>query len=358
MKSPTPLDRARDLINKKNLEALLITSRESTRYLSGFTGSDSTLLITTDRDGLYLFCDSRYTEQAGQESPKWKVVEYKQAVETVAKRIKDLKFLKVGFESRHVSYNLYHRYLEALDNAVLVPIERQINLLRVSKSKAELTKIKKAIKIAETAFEQTLPSLKPGVKEVEWALDLECAMRRAGSGPLPFEVIVASGVRGAMPHAKASSKPVRKRELVTVDFGASFDGYNCDTTVTVALGNPGKELEEIYQVVLEAHDMAIESARVGMELRQLDEIGRKHIDRKGYGKYFGHGLGHGVGLAVHEEPSLSPLGEGVLEEGSVVTIEPGIYIPGKGGVRIEDMVYITSDGAELLTDLSKEFKTL
>ena len=150
-----------------------------------------------------------------------------------------------------------------------VLIERQIDLLRVSKSKAELTKIKKAIKIAETAFEQTLPLLKPGVKEIEWALDLECAMRRAGSGPLPFDVIVASGVRGAMPHAKASSKPVRKGELVTVDFGASFDGYNCDTTVTVALGNPGKEIEEIYQVVLEAHDMAIESAEVGMELRDF-----------------------------------------------------------------------------------------
>ena len=189
-------------------------------------------------------------------------------------------------------------------------------------------------------------------------MELEYAIRRAGSGPLPFDVIVASGERGAMPHARASSKPVKKGELVTVDFGASFDGYNCDTTVTVALGNPGKELEEIYQVVLEAHDMAIESARAGMELRRLDAIGRKHIDKKGYGKYFGHGLGHGVGLAVHEEPSLSPLGEEMLEKGTVVTIEPGIYIPGKGGVRIEDMVFITSDGAELLTGLSKEFSIL
>ena len=200
--------------------------------------------------------------------------------------------------------------------------------------------------------------LKPGVRENEWALQFECAMRRAGSEPVPFDVIVASGERGAMPHAKASSKVMKKGELVTVDFGACFEGYNSDSTVTVALGNPDKELKEIHLTVLEAHDMAIEAAKAGMESRQLDAVARKHIEERGYGKYFGHGLGHGVGLAVHEEPPVSPLSEDVLEEGAVVTIEPGIYVPGKGGVRIEDMIFIKSDSAELLTTLPKELRTL
>ncbi len=358
MSLPLALARAYELISKKDLDALLITSRENTRYLSGFTGSDSTILITTEEQGLYFFTDSRYTEQAGQECPDWRVIEYKRPVEGVAKRIRELRLMKVGFESRYVSYNLYHRFLEALDSAVLVPIDRQIDLLRVRKADSEIAAIKKAVGIAEKAFKKTLPALKPGVKEDEWALELECAIRGAGSGLLPFEVIVASGVRGAMPHARASSKVLRKGELVTIDFGASFEGYNCDTTVTVALGKISKVLEEIYQVVLDAHDMVIEEAKPEMALKQIDSIARKHIEKKGFGKYFGHGLGHGVGLSVHEEPSVYPLSEDIMEEGAVFTIEPGIYIPGTGGVRVEDMALAGPDGLELLTSIPKEMITI
>jgi len=354
MSIPPPLARAYELISRRNVDALLITSRENTRYLSGFTGSDSTILITIEEQGLYFFTDSRYTEQARLECPDWKVIEYKRPVEAVAKRIRELKLSKVGFESRNVSYNLYHRYVETIDNAALIPIERQIDLLRVPKSDREVASIKKAIKIAESAFEKMLPSLKPGIREDEWALELEYAMRAAGSGLLPFEVIVASGERGSMPHARASSKVLKKGELVTIDFGASWEGYTCDNTMTVALGKPSRKLEEIYLVVLDAHDMAIEGAKPGMELKRIDAIARKHIEKKGFGKRFGHGLGHGVGLAVHEEPAVSPFSEGVLEEGAVITIEPGIYIPGECGVRIEDMVIARADGVELLTTLSKE----
>ena len=358
MSPSVPLRRAYELFEKKNLDAILITSRENNRYLSRFTGSDSTLLITAKEGGLFLFCDSRYTQQAQKECRGWNVIEYKTVVETVTRRMKDLKLTKVGFESRHVSYNAYHRYLEALDTAVLVPIERLIDMIRVSKTKQEIATIIKAVKIAEKAFLKTLPLMKPGIKEDEWALELEYAIRRGGSGSLPFDIIVASGENAAMPHAKVTSKPIRKGDMVTIDFGASFDGYNCDTTVTVAVGKPSPEMEEVYQVVLDAHDMAIEAAKPGMTMKALDAVARKHIEKKGYGKFFGHGLGHGVGLAVHEEPSVSPMGEDVLEEGAVFTIEPGIYIPKKGGVRIEDMVYLNSKGAQQLTSIPKELKII
>ncbi len=358
MAAPVPLQRAFDLIEKKNLDALLIMGRENTRYLSGFTGSDSVLLIVGRGKGLHLFCDSRYTEQAKKECPDWKITEYRRPVEAVGKRIRELKLAKVGFESRVMSYNLYHRHIESLNFAVLVPVEKLVENLRISKSKSELERIKKAIEIAETSFEQVLGSLKAGVREDQWALELECAMRKAGSGPIPFDIIVASGKNGAMPHAKTTSKIIKKSDMVTIDFGASYLGYNCDTTVTLSVGKPSKQMEEVHQVALEAHDMAIEAAREGMELKQLDSVARKHIEKRGYGNYFGHGLGHGVGLSVHEEPSISQISEGYLQEGSVVTIEPGIYIPGVGGVRLEDMILIQSDGAKVLTSLPKELRTI
>jgi len=358
MKDVPPLDRAHELLERKNYDALLITSRENNRYLSNFTGSDSTLLIRAGDDAGYLYCDSRYTEQAKAECPKWRVIEYKNVVESVAKKIVDLKLKKVGFESRNISYNLYHRYLQAIDNAVLVPIETLVDKLRISKTEKELQLIEQAVKIAETAFDESIPLLKPGVKENEWALLMESKMRSLGSEPLPFDIIVASGQRGAMPHAKAAKAAIKKGDLVTIDFGACYKGYASDTTNTVAVGKPNKEMVEIYQVVLDAHDMAIEAAKPGVELKKIDAVARSYIDKKGFGKYFGHGLGHGVGLAVHEEPHLSPLVEGVLQEGAVVTVEPGIYIPGKGGVRIEDMIYVSADGPELLTTISKELKII
>jgi Xaa-Pro aminopeptidase len=187
---------------------------------------------------------------------------------------------------------------------------------------------------------------------------LEYEIRRGGSGPLPFEIIVASGARGAMPHGVASDKPIRKGEMVTIDFGANFKGYMADTTMTVAVGNPSDEMKEIYEVVKNAHDGAIEEMRAGMTLQQVDAVARRYIEKKGFGKFFGHGLGHGVGLAVHEEPLLSPLADGELPEGAVVTVEPGIYIPGKGGVRIESLVHITKDGAFPITTLPKKLNVL
>lgn len=352
------LKRAIDFLSKKGLHGILVTSRENNRYFSGFTGSDSTLLICADKGGRFLFTDSRYIEQAREECPSWKVIEYKRVTDAVAKKVKELKIRTVAFESRHLSYNLYHRYIEAMHGVALVPQEKAIDLLRVAKAVEEVEAIRSACSIAEKAFEKCLSELKPGVRECDFAVMLEHEIRLGGSGPLPFEIIVASGVRGALPHGVASDKPIRKGEMVTIDFGANFSGYMADTTMTVAVGNPSDEMKEIYDVVKTAHDGAIEEMKAGMTLQQIDAVARKYIEKKGFGKYFGHGLGHGVGLAVHEEPFLSPLAEGELPDGAVVTVEPGIYIPGKGGVRIESLVQVTKDGASPITTLPKKLNVL
>ncbi|MDD2500835.1 MAG: M24 family metallopeptidase, partial [Geobacter sp.] len=207
---------------------------------------------------------------------------------------------------------------------------------------------------ASAAFEAVLPQLQPGIREDEFALQLEFEMRRRGADGRGFDFIVASGVRGAMPHGRASDKPILAGELVTVDFGAIKDGYHSDETVTLAVGSVNTRQQQIYQTVLDAHDRAIAAVKPGITCRELDTLARDYIKAQGFGQYFGHGLGHGIGLDVHEKPVISPRSDAVVEEGMVFTIEPGIYIPGFGGVRIEDTVAVTADGCRLLTKVSKQ----
>ncbi|MEZ4484933.1 MAG: M24 family metallopeptidase [Syntrophotaleaceae bacterium] len=215
-----------------------------------------------------------------------------------------------------------------------------------------------AARISAEAFEEVLPLIRPGVRERDIALELEFAMRRHGAEEKSFDTIVASGLRGALPHGVASDKKIANGELVTIDFGARWAGYHSDETVTVAVGPVSARQREIFDVVLEAHDRAMNALRPGAALRDLDSIARDFIAGRGYGDYFGHSLGHGVGLEVHEHPAVSSLSEVVAEEGMVVTIEPGIYIPDLGGVRIEDMVCVTADGYRRITRLPKQFRQL
>ena len=212
--------------------------------------------------------------------------------------------------------------------------------------------------MASEALLETLDRIRPGATEREIALDLEFAMRRRGVDKTSFDFIVASGVRGALPHGKASDKVIGQGELVTIDFGAIYTGYNSDETVTVAVGKPDLRQQEIYGIVKDAHDCALEAVKPGLSFKELDARARNYIEGKGYGKYFGHGLGHGVGLEVHEKPVVSSRGEGAVVEGMVFTIEPGIYIPDWGGVRIEDTVLVESDGCRLLTKVPKELMIL
>ena len=218
--------------------------------------------------------------------------------------------------------------------------------------------IRKAIEIASNAFLRGMERIEPDVSEREVALEMECFMKQHEAEATGFDIIVASGKRSAMPHGRAGAKRIEKGDFILVDYGTSFQGYNSDETCTVILGQPTEEQKRIYQIVKDAHDRAIEIVRPGLPIQEVDRAARDHIRQCGYGDYFGHSTGHGVGLAVHEDPTVNSENKDLLQEGMVFTIEPGIYVPGWGGVRIEDMVYVTSQGAEILTYLPKELRVI
>jgi Xaa-Pro aminopeptidase len=215
-----------------------------------------------------------------------------------------------------------------------------------------------AADISARAFESILDSIRPGVSEKEVARELEISCLRFGSEMKAFDYIVASGERGAMPHGVASDKIIESGDVITIDFGSCHDGYFSDETVNLAVGEISPELKIIHEIVLNAHDLAINSIKPGIFLSEIDRIARDFISEKGYGTYFGHGLGHGVGLDVHEGPRVSPQSDACAEEGMVFTVEPGIYVPGLGGIRIEDMVVVTADGCRCLTRLPKQLQHL
>lgn len=333
-------------------DAVLVTDINNIRYFSGFTGS-SALLVVGKADGWFL-TDSRYTQQARQEVSGFQIVEYSRMLEGLAGCVNAQGFRRLAFEAGHVTVELYKSLARNLPDCELVPLETGLDTVRAVKDEPELPALRRVAALVSDAFSSILGRIRPGVPEREVAMELEFAMRRAGVENNAFDFIVASGVRGALPHGKASDKEIMNGELVTVDFGGILDGYNSDETVTFAVGEPDSRQREIHGIVKAAHDLAIDAARPGMPCRELDAVARDYIKSKGYGEFFGHGLGHGVGLEVHEKPVISPRAEGVLEEGMVFTVEPGIYIPGWGGVRIEDTVCLHRHGCELLTRVPKE----
>ena len=342
------------LIAELDLDALIFTGLPNIRYLAGFTGSDGVLVVA--RDDAWFLTDSRYTTQAGQEASHCRVREYRTKVEGVAALCAEASLVRVGIEAEQTTVAFFRALSDALSGVELVPLETELNGLRLVKEPAELELLSTCAAIASAALEEILPLVRPGAVEQELALALEMAMRRRGADDRSFDFIVASGERGALPHGRASEKVVADGELVTFDFGARYRGYCSDETVTVAVGGVDDRQREIYQVVKEAHDLAIAAVRPGIACRDLDRIARGYIEEKGFGPYFGHGLGHGVGIEVHEKPVVSYRSEQLAEEGMVFTIEPGIYIPGFGGVRIEDTVVVTGNGCRLLTGVSKELR--
>ena len=344
------------LLVEKNLDGFLVTSLENIRYLSGFTGSDATLLLTETHK--YLLTDSRYTTQARLESGGYEVVEYVKKIPGIAETVRACHLKRLGFESQHMTHATSTDLTDRLQETALVPLDEEIRSARIQKEASEIRTMRKAIAIAEEALLGNLHLLKPGISEREVALEIEFEMRRLGAESIAFDTIVASGSRGALPHGKASEKKLAKGDMVIIDFGACFQGYHSDQTCTVCLGHPKPEQKKIYAIVKEAHDRAIASITAGVPLRDIDRKARQLIDQQGYGPRFGHSLGHGVGLAVHEEPRISPDSAGVAEEGMVFTVEPGIYIPEAWGVRIEDMVLVERSGCEILTQIDKELKVL
>jgi Xaa-Pro aminopeptidase len=347
----------RTSIAKKELDALLISQPENLRYLSGFTGSSGWLLISGQN--AILTTDFRYTEQAKEESPNFEIIQIKQELHNwLPGLVSDLGWHKLGFEASFISYEGYHKLSEAIEtkrvNLEFVPTTGIVEQLRSIKEPEELRFITKAVELADAAFEQAKTIIRPGVTEKEIAWEIEKILRQGTSEGLPFEIIVASGPNSALPHAQPTEKIICSGEPVLIDMGARINGYCSDLSRTLFLGRANKTFRKIYNIVLKAQTTAIERVESAMNASQADQFARSVIEQTGYGDAFGHGLGHGVGLAVHEFPRLGLSSSDSLADGMVFTIEPGIYLAGQGGVRIEDMVVLENGKARVLTKASKD----
>lgn len=347
----------REQLEKSNVQAVLITNAVNRRYLTGFTGSSGYVVITPDR--AVLLTDFRYREQAPKEAPDFEVIEHGPDIYASVKEILEAGNIeRAGFEQEDVSYERYEQLTEKVDRVEWVPLNRVVSQIRLKKDEEEVNILREACELADRAYEHILAYLKTGTSERDIALELEFFMRKNGAASSSFDTIVASGERSSFPHGTASDRIMQSGELVTLDFGAYYKGYCSDITRTVMIGDPQPKHREIYEIVLEAQMNALQHIKPGMTGREADMLAREIIKEHGYDEYFGHGTGHGIGMEIHEGPRLSPRSEDILEPGMVVTVEPGIYIPGFGGVRIEDDILITETGVELLTHAEKNFTIL
>jgi len=350
------ISRLRALIERLDLDGVLVTSSSNVRYISGFTGSEGTCLVTK-KEAMF-FTDSRYTIQAGDETEGFEVHTFLEKAPYISEHIRKLGLTRLGMESVYMPYGEWRNYSEAFKPIEIAPLQKEIDHLRMIKEPEEIELIREAIAISEKAFLKAVAQIKPGAVEKDVALTLEFEQKRSGASGVPFEIIIASGYRGALPHGIASDKKIEKGEMVVIDFGAVYQGYCSDQTCTLGVGAIDDEAREIYRIVLDAQRKAIDAAKPGMDVVDLDKTARDHIEAKGYGKLFGHGLGHGLGLDVHEDPRISRLGKGVIEKGMIFSIEPGIYIEGRLGIRIEDLVLATDHGVEVLTTLDKRLTVI
>lgn len=347
------LGKLRTALAENNLDAILITSPINRRYISGFTGSAGAVIIS-EKNAVFI-TDFRYTEQAEAQAEGFNIIEHKEGiVAEIQKQLMGSNIKRLGFEKDHTTYGQYETYKQSFE-AEVVPVTGLVEGIRIIKTSEELEVMKKAAKIADDAFLHIQSFIKPGVKEIEVSNELEFFMRKQGAVSSSFDTIVASGYRSAMPHGVASEKEIQSGELVTLDYGALYNGYCSDITRTVAVGEVSDELRKIYNVVLEANLRGVKEIKPGMTGREADAITRDYITEMGYGEHFGHSTGHGLGMEVHESPGLSHRSDQRLQPGMVVTVEPGIYVAGLGGCRIEDDIVITENGNERLTWVTKEF---
>jgi Xaa-Pro aminopeptidase len=347
------LGKLRKFLVDKQLDGIIISKPQNRRYFSGFTGSAGILLVTADE--AKLLTDFRYVEQATDEAPLYEIIQYGQQgiYAEVNMYAQNLKLHKLGFESDYATYVVYGIMSKAMPEVELLPLE--LDALRSVKDETELSCIKKAVEIADLAFSHILAFLKPGISEQAVAIELEYKMKSLGAENPAFDTIVASGKRGALPHGQPTGKLIESGDLVTMDFGAVYQGYHSDITRTVAIGKANAKQREIYDIVLSAQLAGVKAVRAGLTGKEIDSAARSIIGKAGYGEYFGHGLGHAVGLYIHEEPRLSPSNTSIkLEKNMVVTVEPGIYLPAWGGIRIEDTVIVCDTSCTVLTASSKQ----
>ena len=354
----------RKQIAKQKIDTFLVLVEENRRYLSGYTGEDTQFdesagVLVITRDELILATDSRFELQAQEEAPLYDIVCYKKGlVKELPAVLKQLKTKRLGIEGLRMSYNQYVKIVQELEsqklNIKIIDTVHLVEDLRVIKDNDEIKAIRKAVEVAECDFQAFLQQLKKGVTETDAAWELEKKMRTAGAQALSFPVISAFGKNSALPHAIPGKRTLNANEPVLFDWGAKLNGYCSDMTRSVTMGKPDKQFNKIFTIVYDAQQKAIEAIRPGASSKSIDDIARNHISKKGFKDFFGHGLGHGVGLAVHEPPSISPLKEKDIQikENMVFTVEPGIYLPDWGGIRLENMILVTKNGVEILNQLA------
>jgi len=337
------------------IHGLIFSNIINIKYLSGFTGSDGVLIICPDRS--FLLVDGRYATQAALEVQNIPVIEYKDKVEGIITAIKDLSLKQIGFEALSMSVDMHNQLTSRLKNETLINVGNDLKFLRACKDETEITLMKKAAEISSLAIANLIGDIKEGCTEKELALQLEIHARRAGADGLAFEAIVAAGANSALPHARPTDRKIKKGDFIVIDFGVKYQGYCSDETCTFALGTLTDQQKNAYQAVKQAHDEAIAAIKVNVAASVIDQCARSVLGEK-YGPYFSHGTGHGVGLEVHEAPRLAPNSQDVLEAQMVVTVEPGIYIPGQWGVRIEDTVLVKENSCEIFTKMNKQLRII
>ena len=339
------------VLRREGIGAIFVSKPENVRYLSGYTGDDAYLLFSGGRK--FLITDPRFYLQAREDAKGFETIIAETSVaDIVAGLLRKTKTKTLGLESAHLSHLSYGRISSKLEGAgiKLFPLASAIEDLRQIKDEVEVSLIRDSVSILENAVLYFESILKPGLSENDLASKTEYFVRAASGEWVPFEIMVASGPNSAFPHAKPGDRIIRPNDMVLLDLGVSYEGYKSDLTRVFFLGKINAKHREIYSVVKEAQRRSIEAIKPGAKMSEIDGIARGFINGKGYGRMFGHSLGHGIGLEVHESPSVSSSNHAVLKPGMVFTVEPAVYVPGWGGIRIEDMVLVTTKGCEVLTD--------
>ena len=347
---------------RKNLDnegygAFISLAPATNQYLAGFNGTTSAILITPE-EALFL-CDFRYTEQAQEQVRGYTIKEVKGKLGVrLAEAVLERSLTAVGFEPHYVTVDELNT-LQATAGKVFKEASETVSALRSRKDEAEIAKVRAASELAEGVLEDLLPELRPGITERELAARIEYEFKMRGASGPSFDTIALFGARSSLPHGQPGDRALQDGDVVLLDFGCRREGYCSDLTRTYAFGRiPGEWFQQIYELTLAAQRQAIEAVRPGVSCRDVDAAARDIISEGGHGRHFGHGLGHGVGIEIHEAPRLNPETTAVLEAGMVITIEPGIYVPGQGGVRIEDLIVVTQEGCNVLTRTQKELRVL
>jgi len=354
------LDRLREKLAELNVDAYAVVSQEGSdaanlRYLTGFSGTFGVLVASEERTAFST--DSRYLERVRGTLPGIELIQIKRVADLI-ETVRDWGVARLGINANRMDVKTFHELADALEGAKLVPCDDPVAALRRAKDENEIERISRAQALTDRGFEHVLARVEPGRTETELAWELETFLRRNGSEGVAFPIMVASGPNSALPHHETGARKLQRGDWVLFDFGARIDGYCADMTRTVFLGEPNDEQRAHYELVRRVQEVALGAIRAGASGKAVDRVARDVIKEAGHGEHFGHGLGHGLGLEVHEAPRLSYLKDDTLEEGAVVTVEPGVYLPGAGGVRIEDLVVVTADGICNPTGSAKELIAL